>query len=82
MSNPYLPRETLDHIVDLLHDKPETLKEYCLVSKPWIPRTLFEFISVEVLESWKKSFPDPQTSPACHAHTLMSQICLGDYNGF
>jgi len=76
MSNPYLPRETLDYIVDLLHDQPETLKECCLVSKPWIPRTrkhLFatiEFISIKDLESWKKTFPDPPNSPGCHTRTL------------
>ena len=29
----YLPLETLDYILDFLHDKPETLKECCLVSK-------------------------------------------------
>ena len=39
MPNPYLPQETLDYIVDLLHDEPETLRERCLLSKPWIPRT-------------------------------------------
>ena len=76
MSNPYLPRETLDYIVDLLQHEPETLKECCLVSKPWIPRTrkhLFatiEFISVNDLESWKKTFSDPLNSPARYTHTL------------
>ena len=39
MPNPHLPPETLDNIVGLLHDKPGALKECCLVSKPWVPRT-------------------------------------------
>ena len=76
MSNPRLPQETIDHILDILHDKPETLKVCCLVSKSWIPRTrkhLFgdtKFFSVGHLELWKKSFPDPANSPAIHTHTL------------
>jgi len=76
MSDSYLPREILDHIVDLLHDEQETLKQCCLVSKPWVPCTrnhLFatiEFISIQDLESWKKTFPDPLNSPACHTRTL------------
>jgi hypothetical protein len=79
MSNPYrshIPPEILDCIVDLLHDKPETLKECCLVSKSWVPRTrkhLFadiRFLSVKHLESWKKTFPNPSGSPAYHTHTL------------
>ncbi|KAF9643160.1 hypothetical protein BDM02DRAFT_3081141, partial [Thelephora ganbajun] len=42
MSNPrqfHLPPEILDYIIDLLHDKPETLKQCCLVSKSWVSRT-------------------------------------------
>ena len=76
MFNPYLPQETLDYIVDLLHDERETLKECCLVSKSWIPRArkhLFagiKFGSVGNLESWKKTFPDPPSSPAYHTLTL------------
>ena len=38
--NPYLPSETLDYIVGLLLcDRPETLKECCLVSKSFVSRT-------------------------------------------
>jgi len=76
MPNPFLPQETLDHIADFLHDKPEALKACCLVSKPWIPRTrkhLFakiEFRSAKDLELWKKNFPDPSNSPAHHTHTM------------
>ena len=74
--NPYLPPEILDHIVDLLHDNRETLKECCLVSRSWVPRTqehLFahvEFKSEPDYDKWKKAFPDPIGSPAYHAHTL------------
>ena len=78
MSNPhqYLPPETLDCIIDLLHDEPATLKDCCLVSKLWVPRTrkhLFaniELLSVKDIHSWKKAFPDPSISPAYHTHTL------------
>jgi len=79
MSNPrrfYLPLEILDCIVDLLHDKPETLKQCCLVSKSWVPRTrkhLFaciKFSTERDLEAWKKTFPDPASSPAYHTRTL------------
>jgi len=76
MSNPRLPAETLDHIVDLLHDAKSALRNCCLVSKSWIPRTrkhLFAdigFHTVRNLESWKETFPDPLTSPAHYAQSL------------
>jgi len=76
MSNPYLPPEILDHIVNYLHDDQNALKGCCLVSKSWIPRTrkhLFakvEFRSEEHLKSWKRMFPDPSTSPANFAKSL------------
>jgi hypothetical protein len=76
MSHPHLPPEMLDYIVDLLHDKPETLKLCCLVASSWVPRTrkhLFaniEFDSAARLERWKKTFPDPSSSPAYYTHTL------------
>ena len=80
MSNPqesHLPPEILDHIVDLLHDHPETLKECCLVSRSWIPRAqklLFatvDFISEGHIKVWKKAFPDPIRSPACYTRNLV-----------
>ena len=76
MSNPRLPPEILDHIVDLLHDTEDALKNCCLVSKSWIPRTrkhLFadiKFYPEKTLQSWKETFPDPSTSPAHYAKTL------------
>ena len=76
MSNPYLPPEILDCIVDLLHDDPDELKECCLTSKSWIPRIrkhLFTHVRFDTeadLESWKETFPDPSTSPAHYAKSL------------
>jgi len=77
MSSPHLPQEILDHIIDFLHNEPETLKQCCLVSKLWIPRArkhLFgrvRFTSANDLESWKKTFPDPSNSPSYYTHTLV-----------
>jgi hypothetical protein len=76
MSNPHLPAEILDHIIDHLHDTEDTLRNCSLVSKSWIPRTrkhLFAnivFPNVETLQSWKETFPDPSTSPAGYTKTL------------
>jgi hypothetical protein len=76
MSDPYLPPEMLDYIVDYLHDEPETLKQSCLVSKSWVPRTrnhLFAdigFPTLRRLYSWKEIFPDPANSPARYVKTL------------
>ena len=81
MSNPPIPPEILDHIVDDLYDEPDALRNCCLVAKSWIPRTrkhLFadiKFSSPERLQSWKTTFPDPSNSPAYHVHTL-SVGCL------
>jgi len=75
MSNLVLPPEVLDHVVDYL-DTIRALRNCCLVSKSWIPRTrkhLFAEIKFDVeqkLRSWKRTFPDPSTSPACYAKAL------------
>jgi len=74
MSN--LPAEMLDHIVDLLDGSQTPLRNCCLVSKSWIPRTrrhLFaevRFQTTKSLQSWQKTFPDPPTSPARYTKTL------------
>ena len=76
MPNPDLPPEILDYIVDILCDKPKALQKCCLAAKSWVPRArkhLFaeiDFCSLEHLEAWKKTFPDPSKSPAYHTHTL------------
>ena len=83
MSNAHqscLPPEILDYIVDHLHDKPKTLKQCCLVSKSWVPRTrkhLFggiEIFTLRDLKAWKKAFPDPSRSPVHYTHTLMIDV--------
>ena len=83
MSILYLPEELLDHIVGLLYNSPDplpkrmvALRNYCLISKSWIPRTrkhLFATIWLHKrsLESWKKAFPDPSTSPTHYTKTLI-----------
>ena len=76
MSTRCLPAELLDHVVDHLHDTEDALRNCCLVSKSWIPRTrkhLFinvRFRAEEYLESRKEAFPDPLTSPARYTETL------------
>ena len=84
MPNSHLPPEILDYILDLLRSRPETLKECCLVSKSWVPRTrkyLFAkigFFSDEDLESWIETFPDPSNSPTYHTHALIFR-CPGAF---
>jgi hypothetical protein len=76
-----LPAEMLDHVVDCLHDAQDALRNCCLVSKSWVPRTrkyLFadiRFPTAKSLQSWKETFPDPSISPAHYAETL-SVGCL------
>jgi len=71
-----LPNELLNHIADFLRDSQAPLRNCCLVSKSWIPRTrrhIFAniyFQTAKDLESWKKTFPDPSISPACYAKLL------------
>ena len=75
MPNPHLPAEVLDLIVDLLETE-SALRSCCLVSGSWIPRTrkhLFadiSFVTERHLQSWKKMFPDPSTSPAYYTKAL------------
>lgn len=74
---PTLPPEILDFIVSHLRGEKPVLRECCLVSKSWIPRTRrFLFASVcfdsdrEFVQSWMKAFPDPSNSPAHHVYNL------------
>ena len=81
MSN--LPCELLDHIFDLLHDSqpfgqiPLDLRNCCLVSKSWIPRTrrhLFaeiHFQTAKSLRLWKKTFRNRSTSAARYTKCLI-----------
>ena len=76
MSNPHLPAEILDDIVDHLHDTKDALKSCCLASKSWVERArkhLFSYVafrSPKQLQSWKTAFPDPSISPARYTTTL------------
>ena len=76
MSEPRLPQEIIDYIVDLLRNERGTLSQCCLVSKSWIPRTrkhLFgeiNFTSPTDPEEWMRMFPDPSNSPARYSHCL------------
>ena len=76
MPNPYLPPEMLDNIVDQLHDTEDALRSCSLVSKSWIPRArkhLFAEVGLCMerdMRLWKRTFPDPGTSPARYTKTL------------
>ena len=85
-TQPRLPQEVCDYIVDLLYDDPETLKRCCLVSKSWVPRTqkhLFArvFFKSADYPKWRKTFPDPTDSPSCYTQTLVVDGGLGGAEG-
>jgi len=75
MSNPHLPPETLNYIVDTLHNERTTLQNYCLVVKSWVPRSrkhLFAHVGFAYprdLELWEQTFSDPSNSPAYYTRT-------------
>ena len=79
MSNPDIPMEVLDHIVNLLHNEMDALKSCCLASKSWIPRTrkhLFadvKFRDTADMKAWRSTFLNPSTSPACYTKSLIIQ---------
>lgn len=76
MSRSRLPPEVSDCIIDLLHSEHKTLKVCCLVSKSWVPRVrkhLFAEVvlrSLDALEAWKQTFPDPVGSPGYYTRSL------------
>ena len=76
MSTPDLPPEILDYIIENFHDRPETLKRCCQVSKLWILCTrkhLFadiRFRTEKYLKLWSETFPDPSMSSARYAKGL------------
>jgi len=84
-----LPCELLDHTIDHLHNSQTSLRNCRLVSKSWFPRTrthLFaeiNFDTLRSLRSWKKTFRDPSTSPACYTKRLLvgSSNILAAANG-
>jgi hypothetical protein len=76
MPPPHLPRETLDYIVDHLHDNPQALQQCSLVCKSWVPQTqkhLFAEVDFETdreLELWKRAFPNPLCCPGKYTKAL------------
>ena len=79
MPIPSLPLEIVYYIFDFLHDDTTALKQLCLASKSWVPRTrehLFNhvcFREIDHRKAWKKYFPpdlDPAQSPACYTRSL------------
>lgn len=76
MPRPPFLADLLDHIVDDLQDETDVLKNCCLVSRSWVPRTrkhLFMrviLLTQAKLQSWKTTFPDSSTSPACYVKYL------------
>ena len=76
MPNRSLPPEIPDHIVGFLHDNKELLSQCCLVSKLWVPRVrkhifaVVKFRTLDDIDAWKKTFPDPFNSPAHYTRTL------------
>src|SRR5579872_4193956 len=72
-----LPPETLDYIVDFLHDDLEGLEQCCLVSQSWVPRarkhlfSVIQFETPEDVEAWKAAFPNPSNSLAHYTRTLV-----------
>ena len=77
MSCPDLPPEMLNSIVDFLYGETKTLRQYCLVSKSWVPRArkhlfaVIAFFTQEDIDAWKKTFLDPSDSPARYTRTLV-----------
>ena len=73
MSNPHLPTETLDNIVDDLHDTKDALESCRLVSKSRVSRTQKHVFSNVAFRSPGKPrfmFPDPSISPARYTKPL------------
>ena len=82
-TQPHLPWEICDYIIDSSHNDPGTLKQCSLVSKSWVPRAqnhLFSDITLtlEHYPKWRKTFSDPANSPACHTRVLKVDGALED----
>jgi hypothetical protein len=94
MSPPHLAPEIFDQILDNFCEEPEVLKNCCIVAKSWISRTrkhLFaetRFNDHRALQSWKKAFSNPLSSPGRFTKTLyiasLHNVTMadGDANGW
>ena len=74
---PSLLPELFDLVIDHLRDDPAALKICCIVSKSSVTparKHLFAHVEFDAfqphLEMWKKTFPDPSSSPARHTRSL------------
>ena len=71
-----IAQDIIDHIIDHLHDSPETLRECCLVAKSWVYQArwhLFNrvrFTPTRHIAQWRETFPDTENSPARHVRNL------------
>ena len=76
-SNPRLPPELCDRIIDQLRDRPKALRVCSVVSKSWTSRSrkhIFSTVSFNGdrdIVAWGNAFPDPSNSPAHHARQLV-----------
>jgi hypothetical protein len=73
--HPRLPHELFDEILDHLAKDTRTLQSCSLVAKSWIypsRRHLFNtlFLTATDVTKWKKTFPNPEGSPAGHVRDL------------
>lgn len=81
MSNPRVPQEISDYVIDFLCNEHETLRQCCLVSKSWVSRVRKHlFVHVRFGDGdyprWSEMFPDPTNSPACHTRTMTVEGAL------
>jgi hypothetical protein len=74
---PSFPPEIFDLVVHHLRDEPMTLKVCCLISRLWFyltQRHLFACVEFHAqkshIEQWKKTFPNPSTSPTHYTRSL------------
>ncbi|KAF9651761.1 hypothetical protein BDM02DRAFT_545651 [Thelephora ganbajun] len=74
-AGPRVPHELVDEVLDHLADDTATLRSCSLVAKSWIHpsrRCLFNsvFFTASDITKWKKTFPNPEDSPAGHVRDL------------
>lgn len=87
---PRLPQELLDEIMDHLADDPTSLRRCSIAARALVSscrRHLFRRIEFwpHNLPTWKRTFPDPSTSPAAYTREIRIQLAsdaptqLADY---
>ena len=73
--DPRVPQDLVDEILDHLADDVATLRSCSLVAKSWIHPSrshIFNnvFFTTPDIAKWKKTFPNPEHSPAGHVRDL------------